>query len=186
MAFSTSSWTLPAHASLFTGRWPHELGVDWKSPLGDDVPTLAGYLATNGYDTAGFVANLDYCSRETGLARGFAHYEDFPVDALPGASPATLPSGSRIDVAARPASLAGVLEKPSGRTYDLVPALEGARQERRRWWTGRSWNGSPGRQARGRPFFAFLNYNDAHSPYEIPDPSIPAFGLRPASTRQTA
>jgi arylsulfatase A-like enzyme len=25
-AFSTSSWTLPAHASLFTGQWPHELG----------------------------------------------------------------------------------------------------------------------------------------------------------------
>ncbi len=26
-AFSTSSWTLPAHASIFTGRWPHELRV---------------------------------------------------------------------------------------------------------------------------------------------------------------
>ena len=38
-----------------------------------------GYLASHGYDTAGFVANLDYCSRETGLARGFAHYEDFPL-----------------------------------------------------------------------------------------------------------
>jgi arylsulfatase A-like enzyme len=47
-AFSTSSWTLPAHASLSTGRWSHELGVDWKSPLRDDVPTLAGYLAAQG------------------------------------------------------------------------------------------------------------------------------------------
>ena len=26
------------------------------------------------------MANLDYCSRETGLARGFAHYEDFPLE----------------------------------------------------------------------------------------------------------
>ena len=26
-----------------------------------------------------FVANLDYCSRETGLSRGFAHYEDYPI-----------------------------------------------------------------------------------------------------------
>ena len=24
-AFATSPWTLPSHASLFTGRWPHEL-----------------------------------------------------------------------------------------------------------------------------------------------------------------
>ena len=68
LAFATSSWTLPSHASLFTGRWPHELGVDWKSPLGAGAPTLAEYLGARGYDTAGFVANLDYCSRETGLA----------------------------------------------------------------------------------------------------------------------
>ena len=32
LAFSTSSWTLPSHASLFTGRWPHELGVGWTTP----------------------------------------------------------------------------------------------------------------------------------------------------------
>ena len=36
-------------------------------------------------------------------------------------------------------------------------------------------------QTRKRPFFAFLNYNDAHPPYEVPDPSAPAFGLRPSS-----
>ena len=46
LAFSTSSWTLPSHASLFTGRWPHELGADWKRPLRDDVPTLAEYLSS--------------------------------------------------------------------------------------------------------------------------------------------
>ena len=34
---------------------------------------------------------------------------------------------------------------------------------------------------RGRPFFAFLNYNDAHTPYEVPDRSTPGFGLRPES-----
>jgi hypothetical protein len=29
---------------------------------------------------AGFAANLDYCTRESGLARGLAHYKDFPID----------------------------------------------------------------------------------------------------------
>ncbi len=80
LAFATASWTLPSHASLFTGRWPHELGVDWRSPLRADIPTLAEYLASQGYDTAGFAANLEYCTRESGLAQGFAHYEDFPID----------------------------------------------------------------------------------------------------------
>ena len=60
LAFSAASWTLPSHASMFTGRWPHELHVDWKAPMRDDVPTLAGSLASRGYDTAGFVANFDY------------------------------------------------------------------------------------------------------------------------------
>jgi arylsulfatase A-like enzyme len=36
-------------------------------------------------------------------------------------------------------------------------------------------------QGRRRPFFAFLNYNDAHSPYELPDQSTPGFGLRPVT-----
>ena len=43
--------------------------------------TLAEYLGSHGYDTAGFVANLEYCGRETGLDRGFAHYEDYPIAA---------------------------------------------------------------------------------------------------------
>src|SRR5262249_43485980 len=78
-AFATAPWTLPSHASLFTGRWPHELSANWKTPLDEQVPTLAGRLSSRGYDTAGFVANLDFCSRETGLGRGFVHYEDYPL-----------------------------------------------------------------------------------------------------------
>ncbi len=80
-AFSTSSWTLPSHASMFTGRWPHELSAGWKTPLDDREPTLAGRLDSLGYDTAGFVANLDYLGRESGVARGFAHYDDYPITA---------------------------------------------------------------------------------------------------------
>ena len=38
-------------------------------------------------------------------------------------------------------------------------------------------------QARRRPFFAFLNYNDAHTPYEVPDDMAPGFGRRPKSWR---
>jgi arylsulfatase A-like enzyme len=42
---------------MFTGRWPHELRVDWKSPMRLGVPTLAEYLASRGYDTVGFVGS---------------------------------------------------------------------------------------------------------------------------------
>ncbi len=180
LAFSTSPWTLPSHASMFTGSWPHELGVGWKSPLRDDVPTLAEYLASHGYDTAGFVANLEYCSRETGLARGFVHYEDFPIDVFDVFN-RYVGLSHRLEITSWAMVLDGLLQKSLGRWYNLVPRsrehLKNAAA------VDRSFLGwLAGRRATGRPFFAFLNYIDAHSPYEVPDRTAPAFGLRPAST----
>ena len=185
LAFSTSSWTLPAHASLFTGRWPHELGVDWKAPLRDGVPTLAEYLAAHGYDTAGFVANLDYCSVETGLSRGFAHYEDYPLGLLDIFS-RHLALGRRIDLPSWASSIELYLEEHTGRSYNLLSrSREHVKRADEINAAFLAWLGK--RPTQGRPFFAFLNYNDAHTPYEVPDASIPGFGLRPtsASHRQT-
>ena len=182
LAFATSSWTLPSHASIFTGRWPHELGVDWRSPLRDDVPTLALYLAAHGYDTGGFVANLDYCSRETGLARGFAHFDDYPINPW-DVFTRYIALGRRLEVSTWAIALNHLLEKLSGHSRDLVPrSLEHAKDGQQvdlaflHWL---SWQ-----QTRRRPFFAFLNFNDAHSPYAVPDRSAPGFGLRPASFRE--
>jgi hypothetical protein len=179
LAFSASPWTLPSHASMFTGRWPHELRVDWKAPMRDGVPTLAEYLASHGYDTAGFVANLDYCAAETGLARGFAHYEDYPLGLFETFT-RHVALGRRIDVPSWASAIESLLEQHTGRWYDVLPR---SREHEKRadaingaflGWLGK-------RPTNGRPFFAFLNYNDAHTPYEVPDPSIPGFGLRPSS-----
>jgi hypothetical protein len=70
-ARATAPWTLASHASIFTGRWPHELAVKWLTPLGGNAPTLSEYLGSHGYATAGFAANTFYCSYDTGLDRGF-------------------------------------------------------------------------------------------------------------------
>ena len=43
-ARAASSWTLPSHATMFTGRWMHELSVGWLNPLDGRRPTLAEYL----------------------------------------------------------------------------------------------------------------------------------------------
>ena len=69
-----------SHASFFTGRWPHELDIKWQTPLRKSFPMLAEYLAEKGYATAGLVSNATYCSYDTGLDRGFAHYEDYLLD----------------------------------------------------------------------------------------------------------
>ena len=75
---------------MFTGRWPHELGIQWSCPLRGDVPTLAEHLGSLGYATAGFAGNTYYCSYDSGLDRGFTHYRDYVLDKLNAARTVSL------------------------------------------------------------------------------------------------
>ena len=79
VALAPAPWTFPSHSCFFTGQWPFQLNSQWNYTLDSPVPTLAEYLASRGYQTAGFAANTNCCSYETGLDRGFAHYEDYPL-----------------------------------------------------------------------------------------------------------
>lgn len=172
-AISASSWTLPSHASLFTGRTGGSLGVSWMRQLDSDTPVLAEVLRTRGYLTGGFVANHLYTSYESGLARGFAHYDDYRFSwklLLLHASPA------------RTAMLSLILDDRSPRT--VMRALRGFRLTASRVPADVSrsgetitnafldWQGTAG----ARPFFAFLNYFDAHGPYKSPEPYTSRFG----------
>ena len=78
-AIATAPWTFPSHSSIFTGRWPSTIDTHWEPVLDPRPPTLAGFLAGRGYLTAGFAANTHWCSYESGLDRGFVHYEDYPL-----------------------------------------------------------------------------------------------------------
>ncbi|HET8774518.1 MAG TPA: sulfatase [Thermoanaerobaculia bacterium] len=75
-AYTTSPWTLPAHASIFTGLYPsrHGAGVSAKH-LGAHHRTLAELVRDAGYDTAGFAGGL-LCGFPSGLAQGFLTYRD--------------------------------------------------------------------------------------------------------------
>jgi len=58
-AYTTSSWTWPSTASLFTGRLPDSHGVKSSKActLSQRLPTLAEALQARGYSTAAFVGN---------------------------------------------------------------------------------------------------------------------------------
>ncbi len=146
-AFSTAPWTLGSHAGMFTGRYTQELSVGWRAPLETDAPTLAGALTARGYRTAGFVANLVAASKETGLARGFTRYDDFPFTV--GTAFRTTTLGQRYD-RWRPFFRGGLLHYPPRHAPEITNRFL-------------AWEGSG-----AGPWFAFLNYFDAHDPYYPP------------------
>lgn len=75
-AVTTAPWTLPAHASLLTGRYPAFHGLqDDGVTLAPEVPTLAESLDALGYYNLAVVSHL-YVSSEFGLARGFDRFDD--------------------------------------------------------------------------------------------------------------
>lgn len=69
--------TRPSHISLFTGLYPAEHGIrdNVSPPLATNVPVLAELLQQRGFLTSGFVSAI-VLSKQSGLARGFAHYSD--------------------------------------------------------------------------------------------------------------
>ncbi len=89
-ARATAPWTLPSHASLFTGLLPFEHGAEArKDPrtgafidapsLREELVTLAEALASEGYETRGIVANPIYLDRRSGLSQGFESWEVLPL-----------------------------------------------------------------------------------------------------------
>ena len=83
---AAAPWTLPSHASMFTGLYPIEHGAHTFLPgeghRGDNVfalnprfETLAESLAGIGYRTAGVVANTIYLRPQLGLDAGFQTWD---------------------------------------------------------------------------------------------------------------
>jgi arylsulfatase A-like enzyme len=72
-AFATSSWTVPSHASLFTGLLAitHQATQE-REYLADEFETLAELLSEAGYETIAF-SNNAWVSPRTNLVQGFDH-----------------------------------------------------------------------------------------------------------------
>ncbi|HYC56336.1 MAG TPA: sulfatase [Candidatus Binatia bacterium] len=79
-AMATSSWTLPTHLTMFTGRYQISHGVvEDTRVLLPSIPTLGQVFKAAGYDTAGYVSG-PYVAGHYGYARGMDTYVDFSAD----------------------------------------------------------------------------------------------------------
>jgi arylsulfatase A-like enzyme len=155
-AIAPTSWTLASHASMFTGLLPHQSGADWWLPLPPGPRTLAEALGSGGYETAGFVANFNYCQKGWGIGRGFSVYRD-DSESLQRNLAGTL--------------LGTALLQPAYQSFCRFDYLE--RQDARetneevfRWL----------RRPPASPYFLLINYFDTHVPYLTEPPYDHRFG----------
>ncbi|MCK4303348.1 MAG: sulfatase, partial [Candidatus Eisenbacteria sp.] len=145
---SNGMWTVPSHASMFTGLSLRQHGADHQHPaLDESFVTVAEVLRGAGYNTALF-SNNPLIAPGTNLDQGF--------------------DVSRVvrylGRLTRFSSLEDLCER-----WGLAPLLP--------WWD-HDFGGAVTNQLisdwldnhgnRGEPFFLFVNYMEAHLPYAVP------------------
>lgn len=140
-AVSTAPWTVPSHASIFTGLYPSELGFDGANFAAADWPgSLAGDLRARGFQTVGLTANPSLTGWPE-LGEGFDH----------------LWTEHRL------------ASRPGGLLRDRLLGHEATYQTHGERITDLALDWLDRHSTRGQPWMLFLNYLDAHAPYDPPD-----------------
>jgi arylsulfatase A-like enzyme len=168
-AFTPASWTLPAHASLFTGTYPSRHGAHaGHKQLDADLPTLAELLRDAGYETVG-VSNNTWISEEFGFGRGF---ETFRKTWQYVQTETDLGRVARTEEgAAKFRALARTLFDGNP-VANLVNTVYGQFFRKKEDSGAKSTNDWIGDWVESRrsasPFFLFVNYLEPHLPYRPP------------------
>ena len=159
-AFAPSDFTLTSHASLFTGVYPSWHGAFCEPPanafgreLSPGVPTLAELLAQQGYRTLGVAAN-PYVRADFGLQRGFRSFR------IPRPVPILITDNWYLLRRNLRGALALVTDTAQ---FDRI--FSRSDDVNRQFYLSFAALG-----ASRTPFFAFLNFMDAHYPYVPPAP----------------
>lgn len=137
LAYTMTSTTGPTHATLFTGKYAPAHGVRRNGlMLVDRETTLAEHLRSRGYRTGAVVSSF-VLDAKFGYGQGFDHYED-DFEAETSSMAARFWEGHAVPE--------GAFDRPGDVTTDLAEQF---------------LRDVP----KGRPFFLFVHYFDAHEPY---------------------
>ncbi|MFT5683063.1 MAG: arylsulfatase A-like enzyme [Myxococcota bacterium] len=170
-AISPGFWTLPAHASLFTGLPVTAHGATWSTPwLDDDFVTMAEWFSEHGYATYAWSTNPNiHPMRNT--TQGFSTYHSpFGEEGNPWRAPVLSATTARMDPA--DASTPSSPAWPGKRK--IAPTIAGpvAPEAFIDWLT----------EVRppDQPYWAFINLMETH------DPRLPTAEVRAAMLGERA
>lgn len=154
---STACSTTPSHAAMFTGLLPSEHGANNSfSHLDDRHTTLAEIFKSNGYQTYLFAAN-PHISFEENFNQGF-DTEEHPWDDR-YIDRAMKILRDKIDPRDRSSEIQGRMRSKNMGKWSIKACGELAEEGLFEWLEKRDSD---------KPFFAFLNYMEAHRPFIPP------------------
>jgi arylsulfatase A-like enzyme len=165
---ANAPWTLPSHATLFSGLYPSQHGAHAGNKQFSASPTLPQQLRKAGYTTVG-ISNNTWISGEFGFERGFDEFVStwqLFQDAVDFGDIAQTETG-------RLSQLKAVLRKFSGNPIKNVANLVYGQAFRKRTDSGAK---RTNRIVRDRldewqsddPLFLFVNYLEPHLEYRPP------------------
>lgn len=152
-AIAAGTWTIPSHASMFTGKYPSAHGAHHESNrLAYENTTLAELFHAHGYATIGFNSN-PFMTDSNGFTQGFQRMES-----------AWLMMTAPMNF----------LAYRIGARTGLIFEDHGAHEVTSRFlhWLDAEWDGR-------QPFFVFLNYIESHFPYHVMPPRARDFFVEP-------
>lgn len=172
-AYATGSWTVPSHASLFTGEIPSKHGAHAGHKYLHSNKTLARRLSSIGYESVAFSTN-PWITDEFGYSSGFDNFFELIKSKIPYTE-ASDPRETNWEhdqgllrwkeraewlLGSNPwKRAANAISLKMHKDLPTTPAEE-VNQNIRKWLTERDSK---------EPFFMFINYMDAHEPYRIHD-----------------
>jgi arylsulfatase A-like enzyme len=163
-AVAPAPWTLPVHASMFTGRYPSEHQATQETPYLEGHATLAESLSTAGYDTACYSSNA-WITSYTNLTRGFDDHDNFfqamPSELLSGPLATLWKTMNDND---RLRSIADRLVQLGNVVHERFAAGGGGDTK-----TPQVIDKTIEFIDSSDDFFAFINLMDAHLPYHPPE-----------------
>ncbi len=162
-ANAPATWSLPAHASLFTGAFPSVTKAHGEHRYLDNaLPTLAETLAAKGWDTYCFSAN-PHISDAFGLIRGFRHNDKAWLDNDGGRGFSFI--FRWIDAV----GLGGAIDKGGAKVVGNVQT-----------WMDERPEDAP-------PAFVFVNFLEAHFPFhQLPDEFLYEYQQQPIGQLRSA
>ena len=164
-AVAPAPWTLPVHASMFTGLYPSGHRATQEDPyLPEDVPTLAESLSAAGYPTACYSSNA-WITPYTRLTAGFDDQDNF-FEVMPGEflSGTLANAWQRINDNDRLRAVANRLVELGNTVHEHFAGGEGADSK-----TPEVIDRTIEFVDDNDEFFAFVNLMDAHLPYYPPE-----------------